>query len=204
MSSPYSGAADLASLAREFPGVPGRLPPLMALTDPSRTPDVLTFAEGLPEGCALIYRHFGRPERFDDAGRLVEIAQARKLKLLISADPELAVVAGAEGIHWPARMVHQARAWRNNHPFRVMTVSAHNREELDQARSIGADAALLSPILPTKSPNSGPVIGTLRARALVPGAKLPVYALGGIKAETVPHLTGIGFSGIAAIDGLKA
>ncbi len=163
----------------------------------------MDFAQILPKGCALIYRHFGRPERFDDGAKLAAIAKDRGFLLLVSADPELADDVGAAGIHWPVRMLHLARQWRKENPDQVMTLSAHNREELALAKNIKADAALLSPIFPTKSPNSGPAIGTLRARTLVPHAGVPVYALGGITAETAGHLAGIGFSGIASIDGFK-
>jgi thiamine-phosphate pyrophosphorylase len=38
--------------------------------------------------------------------------------------------------------------------------------------------------------------------ALVAGAALPVYALGGVTAETAPALLGAGAAGLAAVDGI--
>jgi thiamine-phosphate pyrophosphorylase len=203
MSRTYDDATRLARLAARWPGVPGRLPPLVALTDPRRTPDVAAFARGLPEGCALIYRHFGRAERFREASALAAIARARGLVLLISADPGLAEACDADGVHWPAHLSRPAQRWFRTCQDRVFTVSAHNRAELAQAARLEADAALLSPVFATRSAGSGAALGRLRAASLVRQAGLPVYALGGITADSARRLDMSGFSGLAAIDGLK-
>lgn len=184
--------------------MPGRLPPLIALTDPVRTPDVLAFAQGLPGSCALIFRHFGGEAREAEARQLAALAREKNFVLLIAADPDLADTVGADGVHWPARLHEQARDWRTDNPHRTMTMSAHNREELELAASAEADAALLSPIYSTQSAGSGPAIGTEEARRLVLEAKLPVYALGGITAVTASEIQDIGIAGMAAIGGLKA
>ncbi len=193
----------LARLAARWPGVPGVLPPLIALTDPARTPDVAAFAHSLPDGCALIYRHFGRAERIAEAHALSAIARETGMVLLIAADPALADACDADGVHWPARLAAPARQWRRTHSRQIMTMSAHNRRELAQAAQAGADAALLSPVFATRSHAGQAGLGPLRASALTIGARLPVYALGGIMADTAKRLAGAGFSGLAAIDGLK-
>jgi thiamine-phosphate pyrophosphorylase len=202
-SRTYSQAMKLARLAARWPGIPGVLPPLIAVTDPQRTPDVAAFARGLPDNCALIYRHFGRTERFAEAHDLSAIARARGLVLLIAADPELAAACDAEGVHWPARLVREARRWRRTHTGAIMTMSAHNRRELALADRAGADAVLLSPVFATRSHAGKAGLGPLRATSLTTRAKLPVYALGGITAGTAKRLANSGFSGLAAIDRLK-
>ncbi len=183
--------------------MPGVLPPLIALTDPVRTPDAAAFARGLPEECALIYRHFGRDERFREASDLAAIARDKNLVLLIAADPDLADACDADGVHWPARLFRPARRWSRTHRARVFTLSAHNRAELARAAVLGADAALLSPVFGTRSAGSRAALGRLRAAALVRTSGLPVYALGGITADSALRLQTSGFSGLAAIDGLK-
>jgi len=204
VSRTYSEAAALARLAARWPGLPGRLPPLVALTDPDRTPDVVACAAGLPPGCALIYRHFGAAERFTVAAALSAIARKRDLTLLIAADPELAAACDADGVHWPARYLRYAARWRKTHGKAVMTMAAHDRREVANAARAGADAAFLSPVFPTRSHGGADGLGVGRARALVQAARLPVYALGGITADTAKRLAGSGFSGLAAIGGLSA
>lgn len=202
-SRTYSQATQLARLAARWPGIPGLLPSLIAITDPERTPDVAAFAEGLPNGCALIYRHFGRDERFAEASALANIARAKHLILLVAADPDLAEACDADGVHWPARLASEASKWRRANGRAIMTLSAHNRRELALAESIGADAALLSPVFSTRSHEGATPLGALRSSALLCGCDLPVYALGGINAGTAKRLQGSGFSGLAAIDGLN-
>lgn len=204
VTSPYSNRAPLARLAARWPGVPGILPPLVALTDPDRTPDVLAFAEALPDGCALIYRHFEAADHIEIAGALALIAERKGLTFLIAADPALAEAVEADGVHWPARLARAARDWRRTHAEAVMTMSAHDRSELEQAARCGADAALLSPVFTTRSAGSGEALGRFRAAALVRQSPLPVYALGGVNARTARRLAGTGFSGLAGIDGLSA
>lgn len=202
-SRTYSQAMLLARLAARWPGVPGVLPPLIALTDPERTPDVAAFANSLPDGCALIYRHFGRPERFSEAARLAGIAREKRLVLLIAADPDLADACDADGVHWPARLAGPARKWRRGRTGQIMTMSAHNRRELTLAAKAGADAAVLSPVFATRSHAGDTALGVQRARGLARACAIPVYALGGITADTAKNLSGSGFAGVAAIGGLK-
>ncbi|MCW5724530.1 MAG: thiamine phosphate synthase [Maricaulaceae bacterium] len=199
----YDAPRALARAARALPGAAG-LPPLLALTDPARTPDAAAFAASLPPGCALIYRHFGRAERFETAAALARIARARALTLLIAADPELAQAAGAQGVHWPNARLDEAGAARRRWPRLIVTASAHDFAQLARAARAGADAALLSPVLETQSRGSGPALGALRAAAMARAAALPVYALGGLAAKDAPRLARLGFCGLAGIGLFRA
>jgi len=71
-----------------------------------------------------------------------------------------------------------------------------------RAARAGADAALLSPVLPTASHPGARVLGAVRFAALCARAPLPVYALGGIGRGTARRLHGARVAGIAAIGGV--
>lgn len=193
----YDAAARLARLAMRLDGPRGRLPALFALTDPERTPDPLALAQVLPPGCGLILRTFGRPRLEALAGTLAGIARARGLVFLVAADPELATRCGAHGVHWPERML--ARAARARFP--VMTASAHGPGAIRRAAGL-VDAVLVSSAFASASPSAGPPLGSLRLAAAARRAALPVYALGGISARTLPRLNGLGISGAAAVAGV--
>lgn len=203
MTGRYSEADRLARLANRFcgPAVAG-LPRLLALTDPVRTPDPVAFARQLPVGSGLIYRHFGDPDRADVAYELADIAKARSLTLLISADAQLANHVGADGVHWPVKRALKARIARWRTRFPIMTASAHGLRDLRRLEDIGIDAALLSPVFSTRSHPDARTLGPIRARLLIAATPLPVYALGGIDHQTARRLDRSGFSGIAAIGGL--
>lgn len=178
------------------------MPPLFFVTDPARTPDPCAVAADLPRGCGVIYRAFGAADALETACRLGEIAHARGLVLLAGLDPELAEIAEAHGVHLPERALGDAVALRRHRPEWILTGAAHGAEGLDAGRAAGLDAMLLSPVFPSLSPSAGRALGLERFSALVKGAGLPVYALGGVNAGTAPSLARSGAAGFAAVAGL--
>lgn len=178
--------------------LPPALPPLLALTDPTRSPDPVLLAAALPKGSGLVYRHFGASERFETANKVMRLARARRLVVLIGNDPDLAIAVGADGVHWAEAHLARARRWRSC--FRVMTAATHSRAALARAQAVGINAALLSTVFASKSESAGKAMGPIRFRQLVRQAGLPVYALGGLASTNMGRISQ--FGAIAAIDGL--
>jgi len=191
-------ARTLNRRARPFkPGV--RLPALILVTDPDRTPDPVALAERLPRGCGVIFRGFGRKDTGKTARRLAAVARRRGLVLLIGADAFHLAGAGA---HLPERMATRAGALKRARPHSLVTAAAHSLPALIRARRAGADAALLSTVFESRSPSAGRPLGPVRFAALVRQAGLPVYALGGVKTKNAPRLKGSGAAGLAMVEGL--
>lgn len=183
-------------------GLQKPLPPLFFITDPRRTPDPAAVAARLPAGAGVIFRGFGTAEAPATAQALAEICRARSLRLLIGQDADLAQACGADGVHLPERALDQAPALRRAHPRWLVTGAAHSAEALARAAEAGLDAALLSPVLPSASPSAGRPLGVEGFTGLVRAAALPVYALGGITADTAPALLDSGAAGLAAVEGV--
>lgn len=156
----------------------------------------MALVDALPAGAALIYRHFGAADRIKVAKALRQATRRRGVLLLISADPRLAAQVKADGVHLPERLARQAAHLKRRRPAWLVTAAAHGPPGLRKAQ--GADAALLSPVFPTRSASAGPPIGVRRARAWAKAAPMPVFALGGINARNAARLRGV--VGIAAID----
>jgi thiamine-phosphate pyrophosphorylase len=175
-----------------------RLPVLFFVTDMSRTADPVAVALRLPRGAGILLRHYGAAGRAALARRLASVARARGLRLLIAADPPLARAVGACGVHWPEALMHRARGRRAG----LTTVAAHGWAGLVRARRVGADAAFLSPVFPTKSGADKHPLGVLRFSALAHASPVPVYALGGITEAAARRLMGSGAAGLAAVDAL--
>lgn len=179
--------------------LPPALPPAFFVTDPSRTPDPFGIAEGLPAGFGVIYRHFGAPNRAETAQRLANICRRRGLVLLIAADPQLACAVGADGVHWPFRLRRAARKWQDR--FVLQTMSAHSPRELRLAAGFPVDGVLLSAAFASSSPSAVTPFGAMRFRNLARQTHCPVYALGGITAETAGLTAKV--AGFAAVDGMR-
>jgi thiamine-phosphate pyrophosphorylase len=189
----------LAALAARLNHDQGRpaVPALYFFTDPERTSDPTQSAERLPHGAALVYRHFGAPERRFVARQLARIARRRGLILLIAADPSLARAVGAAGVHWPERLLSRASP-----RFGLTLAAVHGAAGITAAARAGADACVLAPIFPTRSSSGRPPLGVFHASQLARAAPFPVIALGGINVETAPYLRGRGFSGFACVEAL--
>ena len=123
--------------------------------------------------------------------------------LIVAGDPLLAHDAGADGLHLSestARLEGRGQAWKMR-PGTLLTVAAHSPRAIRMAASLGADAALLSPIYATASHPQAPALGILKFVHWARLAPLPVYALGGINRHNGARLGNSGSAGIAAISG---
>ncbi len=122
--------------------------------------------------------------------------------LLAGADPGLASRIGADGVHLPERLAYRAAGLRRARPGWLVTCAAHSAAAVAAARRRGADAVVLSAVFPSASPSAGRPLGPLRFAALVSSARLPVYALGGVRGRTARRLAGSGAAGLAAVEAL--
>jgi thiamine-phosphate pyrophosphorylase len=172
------------------------LPRAFFLTDPDRTPNLLAIVAKLPHGFGVIYRHFGAANRYTVGMQLARACRQRGLVLLVSADSALAARIGAHGVHWPEARLAGVRL---RHPRFIETATAHSPAAVARARRLGVDAAIVSTAFPSRSPSAGKALGPLRFRLIARSAGLPVYALGGITAQTAARAMS-GAAGWAAID----
>ena len=207
----WDAAVGLNRAVRPVSPEPGRaLPPLLFFSDPRRTPEPWETAARLPEGAAVVYRHFGAEDAEAVARRLRAVTAERGVRLLIGLDADLAQTVGADGVHLPERALSSASALRLRHPGWLMTAAVHAPDALgDPSRlgldALGLDALVLSPVFPAGGASAAkPALGVEAFSAAVRASLLPVYALGGVGPETVDGLAGTGACGIAGVDAITA
>ncbi|MEN9932345.1 MAG: hypothetical protein RIS17_918 [Pseudomonadota bacterium] len=167
------------------------IPSLWLLSDARNDPALERALARLPRGSGFIFRHYHLPpdERLRRFRALARRARARGIAVVLAGDPALAMRWGADGSYGvPMRCAG----------FRLAT--AHDLRELGKARRCGADAVLLSPVLPTRSHPGGASLGPARFRRLAMQAAIPVIALGGMNARRARALR---WPRWAAIDGLS-
>ena len=194
MRSVHALAATAARLNRDAGA--GAVPSLFFFTDPLRTLDPVAVAKRAPRGTAVVYRHFGAEDRARVARRLRDVCRSRGLVLLIGGDAELADACGADGVHWPERLMPSERGGA----FRLVTAAAHDAKAVARAHAAGLDACVLSPIFPSNSASAQSKLGLFSASQIARGAAMPVIALGGVNADNATRLIGRGFAGVAAVD----
>jgi thiamine-phosphate pyrophosphorylase len=172
------------------------LPDLWLISD-ERNDDVLEQRlRALPRGSGFIYRHYhlDDPERWARFRELRRIAKACEHRVILADSALTAREWGADGIYGAPLSLCPKRSGL------IQLATVHSIRELTQAQRKGADAALVSPVLPTRSHPGGGVLGPVRFRMLARQAHIPVIALGGMSAGNARALQ---WTRWAAIDGLS-
>ena len=193
----------LSRTAATFPPRTARgfvLPSLLFFTDPVRVADPEAVAHRLPRGAGVIFRAFGAADAEDQGRRLRAIADARGLILLVGADIDLAQAIGADGVHLPERLRDVAPGLRAGKPGGLITLAAHDEGAVRAGGTTDIDALVVSPVFDSNSPSAGTPLGVAGLRALIAATDKPVYALGGIRAESIKALEGLGIVGVAAVE----
>jgi thiamine-phosphate pyrophosphorylase len=176
--------------------------------------DVLLISDGAPELLTRVTRALqgaapGRVallvrERALAAGALLALLQAlraltrqHQVALLVSERLDLALLADADGVHLPEASVEVAQARKLLGTQRLIGASRHDGRGVEAAARQGADYATLSPVYET--PGKGPALGLAGFSEVVRRTALPLFALGGVRAERMPELLRTGARGVAVM-----
>jgi thiamine-phosphate diphosphorylase len=131
---------------------------------------------------------------------LVRAAIATGAKIIVNSRMDVALAAGAAGVHLPAGSPPPDR-WRAiAPPGFLIGASCHSVEEVRAAAQHGADYVVFGPVFAPRSKSTmldprGLELLEQAARA----SPIPVLALGGITSENAAACVGHGAAGIAAI-----
>ena len=147
-------------------------------------------------------KRLGGSEYAQLARRAIPLARRYGARLLLNADPELATVLGADGIHITSKRLLSLEH-RPLPAGQWVAASCHDEQELAHAARIGVDFAVVSPVLPTPSHPGVEGLGWERLFRLTEMAPFPLYALGGMSSDEHLQLArSHGAQGIAAIRGI--
>lgn len=126
---------------------------------------------------------------------------ARGARVLINSVHPESWVSLADGLHLRANDAQACIKRPALDKHQLLGVSTHNLSDLNQARKLEADFAVLSPVLATPSHPEAVGMGWEHFAELNQQAGLPVYALGGQSASTLAKAKSVGGHGIAGIRG---
>jgi thiamine-phosphate pyrophosphorylase len=182
------------------------LPVVHLITDRRLVPELAARADealaGLPPRTAAVQlreKDLGGRDLLVLARALAAVCRARGQRLIVNDRLDVALAAGADGVHLPAAGVAAEDARRLLGPDALVGVSCHSAADVARAHDAGASYATFSPVYdtPSKRAFGAPVgVAALREAARL---GLPLVALGGVTAERVPELRAAGARGVAAI-----
>ena len=125
-----------------------------------------------------------------------------KALLLVNERVDIAVAAGADGVHLPSTALTPAFVRQIVPVHFIIGVSTHSTTEVTEARDKGADFAMFGPVFAT--PGKGEPAGLAVLKEVCESAKgFPVLALGGVDEKNFGAVLNAGARGIAAIRALN-
>lgn len=124
-------------------------------------------------------------------------------RLLVNDRVDIALVAGADGVHLPGAGLPPDAARRLIGPDRLLGVSTHALAEAEGAARAGADFVVFGPVYATPSKRAYGAPQGLGALAEVcRQVRVPVLAIGGVTAARVGEVRAAGAAGVAVIRAL--
>lgn len=161
-----------------------------------------TALAGAPPGSVAVHlreKDLGGRDLLALARELAAVCRERRQILLVNDRIDVAMAAGAAGVHLPSAGIPPADARRLLGPSALLGVSCHSGADVVRAREGGASFATFGPVYDTPSKRAfGPPLG-LAALVAAAGLGLPLVALGGVSPERVGELRAAGAAGVAAI-----
>ena len=123
---------------------------------------------------------------------------------IVNDDLDVAVAAGADGVHLGQQDLPVAAA-RRVAPDLIIGASSHTREEFLNAQAAGASYINIGPLFPTKTKEwLGDYLGIDGMRTIAQVATVPFTVMGGIKTEHIPDLVAAGAQTIALVTAISA
>jgi thiamine-phosphate pyrophosphorylase len=176
------------------------------ISDRTLVPDLARAVEratrDLPRGAATVHlreKDLGGRALLDLARALRAATRAGGHALIVNDRLDVALAAGADGVHLPSAGVPPAEARRLLGPGALVGVSCHSADDVRRARDAGADWATFGPVFDTPSKRRyGAPLG-LAALGDAARLGLPVVALGGVEPGNVAAVRAAGARGVAAI-----
>ncbi len=133
-------------------------------------------------------------------GACVDAVRQTPTRIVVNERADVARAAGAHGVHLRGDSMPASRLRALAGPRFLIGRSIHSVDEARRATRDGAvDYLRFGPVLPTASTPGAAPAGPATLEAVVRSTTVPVLAVGGVTAETVPAIARAGAAGAGAI-----
>jgi thiamine-phosphate pyrophosphorylase len=139
------------------------------------------------------------------AAEIGQVCRRYRVPMLVNGRVDVALAAGADGVHLPADGISPGDARELLGPSKLIGVSTHSAGEITRAEAWGADFAVFGPVFaPISKGSYAQPRGPEGLSAGCAAASIPVFALGGITAARVSELGAAGAAGVGVIGAIMA
>lgn len=172
-------------------------PGLYAIVDPalSRGRDPERVADGILRGGCSVLQLRAKAQADREvlvlARRIAAMCERAGVPFVLNDRPDLAVLAGADGVHLGQDDLPIAEARRIVGASIAIGRSTHDEAQARAAVDEGADIVAFGPIFDTRSKERpDPTVGPSRLAKLAAEIALPIVAIGGITIDRAELITG--------------
>ena len=138
----------------------------------------------------------------------LEITRPRGVRLIVNDRVDVALAAGADGVHVGQDDLPAESAREILGPLAIIGISTHSLAQAVAAANLPVDYVAIGPVFATSTKaNPDPVVGLegLRAvRAVRAAVTTPLVAIGGITLEKAPAVFAAGADSVAVVSDLRA
>ena len=129
----------------------------------------------------------------------VEVVQGSATRIVVNDRIDVALAAGAHGVHLRGDSPSPRRVRRISPPGFLIGCSVHVVDETRRLEVEGADYLIFGPVFDTVSKPGVRPAGVSALEAIVRSTGIPVLAVGGVTAETAGAIGRTGAAGVAGI-----
>jgi thiamine-phosphate pyrophosphorylase len=176
---------------------------LYAMIDPAGGHEPVALAQMLIEAGARILQLRLKDASARDflaaARAIVPLSHAAGAKLIINDRVDIAMLSDADGVHVGQEDLPLEAARRLLGPYRIIGVSTHSVEQARMAEAGGADYIGFGAIYSGGLKDVKNAQGLARLQEVRRVVQLPIVAIGGITAATMPAVLGAGADAAAII-----
>lgn len=190
---------------------PRDLPALYVILDPSVSGDgtlAAVLREAAEAGARLFqYRNKTGSMRaaYADALPLRRLAAELGAAFIVNDRCDLALAVEADGVHLGQSDLPYEDARRVMGPGKLIGLSAHTAEQVQDAERLQPDYIGFGPIFkPLSKKDHDSIVGIEGLRTARRLTRLPIYGIGGIQREQVPRVLEAGANGIAVISAVAS
>lgn len=137
--------------------------------------------------------------------RLLPLTRQAGAVLIVNDRVDVAMALGADGVHLTRKSLPPKEARALVGSGMLLGVSCHSLSDVREAVEGGADFVVLGPIYatPSKAPYGPPLTPAILSQART-ACRMPILAIGGVKATSVPDVIRAGADGVAVISAILA
>ena len=163
--------------------------------------------DSLKGGATMIQlreKHLDREAFLAEALELKALCKYYHVPFLVNDDVELAVQAGADGVHVGQHDMEAGQVRAKIGPDKILGVSAQTVDQALRAQAAGADYLGVGAVFPTGTKDDADAVSYDTLRDICRAVDIPVVAIGGIGRSNVKALAGSGICGIAVVSAIYA